>query len=250
MSAVDWGAAAVLTLTELEVAWELAGLGETPLELELPSPGTTVAERRAVADASMDALELRGLADAGRSTPWLTAMMATLARPDTSVDVRVRGRTLVGGIAARRGGTAVFAVRHRDEVAIVAIPPTRLAVAVTEVVGDLNPGRGRTVNVAAIDLDAAMSVAGADPLRAVDELVHRGLSHDEAVAYTRMCADVDRQGQVGVCVGGGRGPYVVAVHRGPSGWFGRVGRDVVTVAPVDGAGLVRRIDELVTAAGG
>ncbi|GJF03508.1 ESX secretion-associated protein EspG [Pseudonocardia sp. D17] len=254
MSTVDWDAAAVLTLTELDVAWELAGLGEPPLELELPSPGTTVAERAHIVADATNSLARRGLAEDRRPSPWLTALLTTLARPDVSVDVRVRGRTLVGGVAARRAGAAVLAVRHRDEVAVVPIPPTRMPAAVVEVVGDVRPGAGKPVSVARVDLEAALDAGdpvtaeGGHPLSTDDELV-RGLSLSAISAIMRMYGDVDRHGQIGVRVGGRRSAHVVAVHRGSTGWFARVDhRDHVTVAPVDGPDLVRRIEDLIAEA--
>ena len=250
MTGVDWAGAIVVSLTEFEVAWQAAGFDETPLELDPPPLGRTLDERRAVIDAALVALADRGLAHAGRPLARLASAMAVLAHRDLSVDVRMLGRSLVGGVAARRGPRAVLAVRHLDEIALVEVEPDRLTAAAADVVGPIDRGQGRVVNISAADLDAAVAVAGADELRFTDELTRRGTSPDDATALARMVRDVDRHGQFGATAGGRRAPYVVAVHRTPHGHFGclrRPGpyrREVVTVGPLDAPTLLRHLDEL------
>lgn len=250
MTPVDWASAVVVSLTEFEVAWHAAGLDETPLELDPPPLGRTVDERRHVVDAAVAALAARGLTHARRPVPWLATAMGVLAHRDESVDVRMLGRSLIGAVAARRGSLAVLAVRHLDEIALVEIPPSRLAAAAVDVVGPLAPAHGRVVNVPATELDAATTLAGDDELRFVDELTRRGTSRDDATALARMVRDVDRHGQFGATAGRRRAPWVVAVHRTPDGHVGRVrrpgphGRDVVTIGPLDTPTLLRHLGEL------
>ena len=106
----------------------------------------------------------------------------------------------------------------------------------------------------AADVEAAVGAAGENPGALVDELVRRGVREGDAATYVAMHRDVDRHGMVGVCVGRRRAPWLIGVHRTASGHVVRVrrpagdGRDVLTVAPVDAAGLARRIDDLIAAA--
>ena len=101
---VDWDAATVLTLTEFEVAWEAAGLDETPWELDPPRHGRTWEERREIVDGALASLAARGLVDDRRPVPRLAAALAVLDRRELSVDVRVHGTTVVGAVAARHRG--------------------------------------------------------------------------------------------------------------------------------------------------
>lgn len=251
---VDWDAATVLSLTEFDVAWEAAGLDETPWELDPPRPGRTWEERRGIVDAALATLAARGLVDDRRPVPRLAAMLTVLDRRELSVDVRVHGPTVVGAVAARRRGQAVLAVRHDGEIALADLSPTRLSPAVVDVLGPVAAARGRAVNVRASDVEAAITAAGEDPGALVDELVRRGVEPADAGTYVALHRDVDRHGMVGVCVGRRRAPWLIGLHRTSSGHVVRLrrpagdGRDVVTVAPVDAAGLVRRIDELIAAA--
>ncbi|MBN9113338.1 MAG: ESX secretion-associated protein EspG [Pseudonocardia sp.] len=251
---VDWDAATVLTLTEFEVAWEAAGLDETPWELDPPRHGRTWEERREIVDGALASLAARGLVDDRRPVPRLAAALAVLDRRELSVDVRVHGTTVVGAVAARHRGRAVLAVRHEGEIALADLAPTRLSRAAVEVVGPVSAARGRTVNVRAADVEAAVGAAGENPGALVDELVRRGVREGDAATYVAMHRDVDRHGMVGVCVGRRRAPWLIGVHRTASGHVVRVrrpagdGRDVLTVAPVDAAGLARRIDDLIAAA--
>jgi hypothetical protein len=254
VTTVGWDAATVLSLTEFEVAWEAAGLDETPWELDPPRLGRTWEERRGIVDAALASLAARGLVDDRRPVPRLAAALAVLDRRELSVDVRVHGTTVVSAVAARYRGRAVLAVRHDGEIAVAEVAPTRLARAVLDVVGPVTAARGRTVNVRPADVEAAVGAAGGDPGSLVDELVRRGVDPVDAATYVAMHRDVDRHGVVGVCAGRRRAPWLIGLHRTSSGHVVRVrrpagdGRDVLTVAPVDAAGLVRRIDELIAAA--
>jgi hypothetical protein len=248
--AVDWARAAVLTLAEFDVCWEALGLGETPWQLDPPRPGRTVPERQQVVAGAVDALQRRGLADARGPRPGLAEHLRLLAAPEWALDVRIRGRRLIGGLAAGCGRGCTLAVRHADEIAVVEVPAA--APALAELLGPVTPGPGAAVSVPSAVLDAAAgtdTAAPDDPRRLAAELVRRGTPDADAHALVAMCGGADQRGQFGSTAwtrsGRRRTPYVVGVHRTAAGHYVHLRRAArVTMAPLSGWALRQHLDEI------
>lgn len=239
---VDWTGATVLTLTEFEVSWELLGLGETPGQLDPPSAGRTVEERRGIVAAVGTELYRRGLGDDRGPHPVLAEQLRLLGRADLTLDVRFRADTLVAGLAACRANRCVLAVRHGEQIAVLALPVEAAAGALVDLIGPITPGPGSDVTLPAAVLDAARSAAPGDPRRFAEELAWRGLPRPDAARLVTMCSNVRQRGQFGATArsrGGhrSRAPYVVGTHCTQDGHFRQVrqlsaGTTSVTIGPV------------------
>jgi hypothetical protein len=215
--------AAVLTTVGFDVLWERLGLGRTPLVLQLPSPGRTVAEREQICT--------RAAADPALADPRLAGRFRVLADPDRRYELRAWWGRSVRALAAGRGDDGVLAVRDGERVVVrgdddvlgsllAQLPPGR-------------PGSGRAATVPSADLRAAGT--GPDLRRG---LIDRGVDPAEAGLLARMLGGVRGQAQITagtdrhltvLDTGGGR--YLVTFTTGADGvgW--------TTVAPTD----VRRI---------
>jgi hypothetical protein len=255
---LDWSRATVLTLTEFEVAWELLQLGETPWQLDPPRRGHTREERRRVVADALHGLQRRGLGDERGPHPQLAEWLRLLARPESVLDVRFRDRSLTAAVAARHGHRCTLAVRNQGEIAVLDVPGHAAAAALVELLGPVVPGDGVRTAVAVDVLDAA---AAAEPDLFGTELHRRGLPDAEARLVARMCEGADRIGQFGASgrTADGRtrrAPYVVGLHRTPSGHYAQLrrrrpdGRDLITIEPLSHRGLLRHLDELLAAVPG
>lgn len=250
---LDWSRAAVLSVTEFEVSWELLRLGETPWQLEPPPSGATFEERRRIVDTAIADMQRRGLADGRGLRPEIAARMRLLSRPAWSADIRFRSETLVAGVAAVRGPHGVLAVRRGQEIALLDVPPDRATNVLLDLVGPVAPGRGPEIHLPMGTLDAARKVGDA---HFGAELVWLGLSRAEADMLVGLCVDVDLRGQLGASaeLGDGtrvrRAPHVVGFPRGRSGLVRQVrhrtpGGDTLMVGPTSRDALVADLDELV-----
>lgn len=223
--------ALVLAAPAFEVCWERLGLGETPWQLDPPRIGSTTGQRRAhIAEVAAE-LRDRGLADERGPGPQLTTMLRLLAHPQWSLDLRRRSRDLLAGVVAARGGRAVLAVRHRDEITLHPVAPAAGVDAVLDLLGPISPGPGRPV---------CCTDDPCDP---------------DAALLAGMCRDVHTMAQVGAsrALGDGtrmqRAPWVVGVHATPSGHYRsvRTGPCGLTVEPLTRSRLVADAERLLAA---
>jgi hypothetical protein len=253
---LDWSRATVLSLTEFEVSWELLGLGETPAQLDPPSRGRTMDERRLIVDGVVDSLYRRGLGDGRGPHPVLAERLRLLAGGD-ELDVRFRADRLLAGVAACHRARCTLAVRHGAEIALLDLRADEAAAALVELIGPIVPGPGRAVHLRADVLDAARAAAPRDPRRFTDELVWRGVGEPDARLLVQMCTGARHGGQFGAMarrtVGKRRAPYVVGVHRTDQGCYrqvrrGAAGRATVTIAPAGPRDLVDELAGLADAA--
>lgn len=255
--ALDWSMATVLSLAEFDIAWEMLGLGETPVALELPSPGTTDEERaRVVRDATAN-LQDRGLVRHARPTPDLEQEMTLLAHAEVFRDLVTTAPTRLMAVAASAGPRAVLAVRHGDQVALVRLPADRATSELVDLLGPLAPGPGRPVRVPEIVLGDALRACGSDREQFGAELMRRGLGGDDAYALRRM-SEVTGVAQLGASRrterGRRRAPYMLLVQSTGEGCYRqrRVPRPgaetIVEAGPIDPGALVYEVDELVDAA--
>lgn len=254
--ALDWSSATVLSPAEFDVAWEMLGLGETPVALELPSPGTTDAERARVVRDATAALQDRDLVRHARPAPDLAQEMTLLAHAEVFRDLVTTVPSRLMAVAASGGHRAVLAVRHRDQVALVRLPADRATTELVDLLGPLAPGPGRPVRVPEVVLGDALRACGADRERFASELMRRGLGGDDAYALLRM-SEVTGVGQLGASRrterGRRRAPYVLLVQSTAEGCYRqrRVPRPgaetIVEAGPIDPGALAGELDELVEA---
>ena len=257
--ALDWSSATVLSLAEFDVAWEMLDLGETPVALELPSPGTTVEERARIVREAMATLRERGLVGEARPAPALEQEMRLLAGAEVFRDLVTTAPSRLLAVAASAGPRAVLAVRHGDRVALVRLPSARATPELVSLLGPLVPGPGRAVHVPEVVLGAALTVCGTDRDRFVSELMRRGLDGTDAYTMLRM-SEVTGVGQLGVSHRSPgtrrRAPYVLLVQSTPEGCYrqrrlSRPGVEtIVEAGPTDPVTLAGELDELVGIASG
>ncbi|MBW0107119.1 ESX secretion-associated protein EspG [Pseudonocardia sp. KRD291] len=251
---VDWSSATVLSLAEFDVAWEMLDLGETPVALELPSPGTTSDERARIVREATATLGERGLVVHAGPVADLEQEMRLLARAEVFRDLVTTAPSRLLAVAASTGPRAVLAVRFGERVALVRLPTDRAVPELVSLLGPLTPGPGRRVQVPEVVLGDALRSGGTDRERFASELMRRGLGGDDAYLLLRM-SEVTGVGQLGAThrsVGARRrAPYVLLVQATPDGCYRqrRVPRPgaetVVEAGPTDPATLVAEVDELV-----
>lgn len=254
--ALDWSSATVLSLAEFDVAWEMIGLGETPVALELPSPGTIDEERARVVRDATATLQDRGLLRHARPTPDLEQEMTLLAHADVVRDLVTTAPARLMAVAASTGSRAVLAVRHGEQVALLLLPADRATTELVDLLGPLVHGPGRPVRVPEIVLGDALRACRNDRERFVSELMRRGLGGDDAYALLRM-SEVTGVGQLGASRrterGRRRAPYMLLVQSTAGGCYRqrRVPRPgvetIVEAGPIDPGALVGEVDELVDA---
>ncbi len=251
-----WSRAAHLSDVEFDGCWELLGLGERPMALELRSPGRDADERRAVLAGVSSGLRARDLADRDGPAPILAAALRLLADPDYELDIRLAGqdgRTVgFGAVAGTRG---VLVTQRGDRLAVLPIDGSRVLSGLVELAGPMSPGPGRPVNVAADVLDDALATEPATASALADQLRRRGVDRLDATSVAHLCRDVRSVGQLGATarLGGParRAPWVVGFHATGAGHFlqlrqpGPTGGRCVTFAPLDAARLTARATELV-----
>lgn len=247
-----------LSAVEFDACWELLGLGDPPLTLELPSPGRTWAERHLVLTGVLAALARRGLVERSAPSAAVAGPLRLLARPDYQLDLRLSGPDgpviCIGAVA---GGRGVRLVQDGDQLRLTPIRPAELVAATIEPIGPMRAGLGRPVNIPAGVFDAAQRATTDGKLWTMaDELVARGVPRLDAASWVRMCSGIRSVGQLGstVSVAGPPrfGPWAIGFQRTEAGHFlqlRRPGRDgaSVSVCPVDGPRLARLATELLAA---
>ena len=247
-----------LSAVEFDACWELLGLGDTPLTLELPSPGHTWAQRHQVLTEVLGALDRRGLVERFAPSEAVAAPLRILARPDYQVDLRLDGPDgpLIG-IGAVAGAAAVCLVQAGDQLRMTPIWPRRLVTEVVELVGPMRAGLGRPVNIPVAVFDAARRATTDGKLWTMaDELVALGVPRLDAASWVRMCTGIRSVGQLGTATWVERvprfGPWAIGFQRTEAGDFlqlRRPGPDggTVTVCPLDAPRLTRLTTELLAA---
>jgi L-alanine-DL-glutamate epimerase-like enolase superfamily enzyme len=249
---LQWSRATVLSLAEFEVSWELLRLGETPVQLDPPSAGRTMEERRRIVAEVTAGLHRRGLGDGRGPHPVLAERLRLLATGD-ELDVRFRADTLVAAVAACHRDRCTLAVRHAGEIALLDLHADEAGAALVELIGPVVPGPGRAVHLPAGVLDAVRAASPRDPHRFTEELIVRGVDAQDATLLVQMCSGARHGGQLGATTrrtaGRRRAPHVIGVHRTDQGCYRQVrravaGRATVTVAPVDGPELVAELAAL------
>ncbi|TCP54161.1 ESAT-6 protein secretion system EspG family protein [Tamaricihabitans halophyticus] len=246
----------VLSALEFDVLWESEGLPARHVVLELPSPGTTHAERAKLAAQAWDMLAERGLLHRGKVLPELADRLHLLARPRIGIDVWVWTDREIRALAAATGSDAEVCVVDGDEVWLVPARQSSLADAAVSVAGDVSPGVGCSVSVPFETLREADAEAEGDPHRLVHALQRRRMPTGEAQELAGMFLGMHTRGQFGVeritrDQQAHRAERVVAFHDTDAGRYlylvapDRSGRLWATVTPADNQLLATRLWELV-----
>ncbi|MCP2261378.1 EspG family protein [Streptoalloteichus tenebrarius] len=236
--------------TEFVALWRRLGLGARPLELNVQEVGGTTDQARNAYREAWEGLAARGLVTGDDVDGRLADVLATLARPSVSVDLRWAvdpGREL-RGLAAARGEWAAVGVLADGRVWTDTVRAEALVDAVVGLIGRTPRGSGRAVSVAARVLDEAAVASGEAGQGFTSALVEAGMRGNDARMLTAVVsAPRLRAGQLGAAARDGlgrrrRAPGVVNVFDTVEGRYALYERSgYVTVAPAD----ERRITNLV-----
>ncbi|MCP3800376.1 ESX secretion-associated protein EspG [Allokutzneria sp. A3M-2-11 16] len=232
-----------LTGVELDVLWESACLGELPLVLDVPSPGTTHAERAEIVRRTWAELTERGV-----PTAAVQGWLRTLAIGRRALELRAWLDGEVRALFSSEGDNAVLAVLSHGGCALRSLPPADPAGRMVAVLPEAPAGRGVSVSVPIASFEAAgRSYRGTDIAEA---LIRDGLPSTDARVLVSMCEGVTRRGQF--CAtwrtshgSRERAARVVGFHDNDSGRYLTLKRgDYLTVAPADSVVLARELNDL------
>jgi EspG family len=243
-----------LSAAEFDVCWEYQKLGETPLMLELPSPGRNWEERRHIAGQVLESLRGRGLADNAGLRQDIADQMGLLHAFSWSVDLRLIADHLTHAIGAVAGTRGVLCAREGDEVYLASVPDYAVIPNLVALAGDTPTGTGDTINVRADVLDAALAAAQGDQHSFADELIRLGEPGADARTLARLWAAGGWCGQFGVTVtdragAPRRSSRVVGFFDTPDGRYLQLRRNSYTglmsiVTPADKRKLITSVEEL------
>ena len=197
------------------------------------------------------------MAEAGRPPPGLAEALRLLARPEYRLDLRYGDGPdrMIVGVGAVSGAVGVVVVSdggNRGPFDLYGMDSVRVAGSLLRLLGPIQRGAGRPVNIPADLLDRAYQGAGGDLWAMADRLQHLGVARLDATSLTRMVTGIRAGGQLGVTVGAHRGRWVIGFHTTGTGWFlqlrrpdhHRDGAATVTVCPTDAAELHRQWSDL------
>ncbi|APU18948.1 EspG family [Actinoalloteichus sp. GBA129-24] len=243
-----------LSAVEFDVCWELLGLGETPVQLRLPSPGRTWAERRQIVTDHLTALAGRGLVRDREPVATLATALELLVRHEWSVDAALALDRPVNAIGAVRGTAGVSAVRIGDDVRLTPLDSRQVVTTIVALSGEERAAEGKSLSVRGKALAMATQEAGNDQYLFAERLAAHGEPPAVARALARMAARPIRQGQFGasVLVAPGtrrRARRVVAFHDTEAGRHLQLlrrseGEDWLTVTPADNRKIATALHEL------
>jgi hypothetical protein len=244
---------------EMLACWDALDLGPPPALLPLFSPATTHGEHQRRREEVLAGLAVRGLAEAGRPHPGLAAALRLLARPEYRLDLRYGDgpARMIVGVGAVSGAAGVVVVSDgsdRGPFELYGMDSVRVAGSLLQLLGPIQRGVGRPVNIPADLLDHSYQGAHGDLWAMADRLQHHGVARLDATSLTRMVTGIRAGGQLGVTVGAQRGRWVIGFHATSTGWFLQLRRPdhhrgrpaMVTVCPTDTAELHRQWTDLLT----
>lgn len=252
-----------LDYVELGVAWQQSTLPELSPLFTWRNHATVPDDSERAQRAAEESLRARGLIRRnGALDDRLYDALAVFAQTASSeADLRFASQSgvEVRAAVAARGEFAVLAVIDQDRVRLETVWASSALASLVNVLPPVGPARGRAVNIASADLDAAVREAaergdGSDAAVQA-RLRARGVSSDDARGLTGLVGG-DRLlfGKFGVAVRdrtgrrqrGGRAVQVVDTAAGRAALYQR-GAHLVA-APADQNLLVRVIGEMLDAA--
>lgn len=239
---------------EFDVCWEHLKLGETPLLLELPSPGRTWEERRQIAGQVLAALRARGLVDGDGPTDRVVDAMRLLRSFSWSVDLRLVTEHLTHVIGAASGDHGVLCAREGEEFYLASMPDYAVVPNLVAMAGEVPAGSCDTINVRASVLDSALIAAQGSQHLFADELIRRGEPGADARLLARLWASGGWCGQFGVTVTDRAGvrrraSRVVGFFDTAEGRYLQLRRNgysgpICVVTPADNRKLLANVEEL------
>jgi hypothetical protein len=136
-----------LSLAAVDLLWERLQL-RTPVRIfEIPSVGTTIADRERLRQFVLDDLTARDLAHRGRLAPEVEEAIVALSTFHHAIDAAAildDGERLLAR-AATTGRTMVLARRQDQMISFDTFRPEGLVSEVVALIGDEKPGPGRSV---------------------------------------------------------------------------------------------------------
>ncbi|WP_304523844.1 ESX secretion-associated protein EspG [Actinokineospora sp. PR83] len=248
---------ATLTEVEFDLTWEALGLGERPYPIDVPSFGTTTAEREDLRIGVIGSLTAKNLHDGRELDRELEDHLVLLARNDFSLDGLLSVGVPLRVLGVGQGSRSALAVQAGGEIRVGAAGPGGVVAEVAGMLPEVPAGPGNPVTLPkqvfhdAIDayvaggfanLEHALNrggVSGRD-LRTVTTLVESARSGGGQVAANA----VDRMGRrtrtpVLNWFDTSAGRYLVLTSPQPDG------SDWLTIGPVDPQRLAGRIRDLV-----
>ena len=245
---LNGGDGVVLSHLEFDLLWEDLDLGPSPYPLEVRSHGATMDERDALGAQVAESLTEAGLLDDGDEPhPRLAELFGVLAEPVVSVDLLVFRDPPMRALVAAGRRIGALAIVDAGELALRPCRPDELPELAAGIVGEADPGPGRSVRLPRETFSEAMTAfaeRGHDAFERVltgAQLTGRDLRALSTLVTTPRIA----YGQLAANGPGGRSP-AVAWYDTEAGRYGAVvqesaGTRWVTVTPADGAWLRDRI---------
>lgn len=246
-----------LSLLGFDMLWTLGGLGEFPLVLQLASHGATFAERDEMMRAELPALQRDGAVRDGVVNHQLQAVLMTLARPETELDLRGlrrdRAWRVLGALQAERGA---LLVKEGDRIRLQSVSSEQLVPELVSTLGELRPGLPAQLNVDGAALEAALLRAGGNELALVGELAGVGVDHSSAQELAHVLIASRGRAAIGAAqrVKGHRkrDPRIVVVLDGDRGRYVSIttglpdGRTFVTIGPARPRDVIDAVRKLAT----
>lgn len=239
---------------EFDVLWEHLGLGEMPVVLGVPSPGSTHAERADLVARAWASLEAKGYGRQVDLDPRLHHMLTVLQRPDAEVDGRLwfEGETRL--LVAMRADHAVLATMADGMLIFREAAPTGLPREALGVLPAKQAGTGTSVTLPAPRFEnAAMQGSTPDGFEAA--LRSQGVRSDDARSLREMIGDLEGHGQFGAAArdrwgARHRAGHVVGLFDTTSGRYVQIRRDSSgqepwsTISPADQRRMHQHVDAM------
>jgi hypothetical protein len=261
-----------LSAVEFDVTWRELGFGAPPYPLEVPSPGTTDAERAEIVATARGRLADRGLASPDGTPPaGLVDALTLLASSDVLLDGHLVLAEHIRLVAARYGDRAVVALQLGERLIVRALEGPRLSTALAELLPAAQAAPGQSVTLPYQALADALAGLGDGG----------GAWEFEQALRAAGVRGQDVRWIAGLATAGGRSSgaqFGISLRRRSTGtepnrtmdggdlragvvsWYAtqeggvvihrQQGSDWVTIGPGNAARLVGRLDELTAAATG
>lgn len=244
-----------LSLLGFDMLWTLGGLGEFPLVLQLASQGATFAERDELMRAELPALQRTGAVRDGMVDQRLQAVLLTLARPNTEVDLRGLCRDRIWRVlGAVQGEQGALLSKERDRIRLQSLPGEHVVLGLVGTLGELRPGPPAQLNLGGATLETALQRADGNELALVGELAGAGVDHSSAQELANVLTANRGRAAIGTAqrVKGHRrrNPHVVVVLDGDRGRYVSIttglpdGRTFVTIRPARDRDVVGAVQTL------
>lgn len=182
---------------EFTLLWSRLALPPTPLELDVPAQGATLAEAAHLTAAAESTLHTRDLLIGDEPAPKVAGLLCAIAHRTAQVDLRwaTPGAPELRALVAFRGKHNVLATWDGAKITLEWVPRETFAEELTAKLGESSPGTGRSTNVPAETLKNA---AHENPDKFQTRLTKSGIPRDDARALRDFAtAERYKAGQIG-----------------------------------------------------